>query len=311
MDVILAAINDAFTWQALLAIVIGTWAGIIIGGLPGLGSVVGLTIFLPFTFGMEPGSAFAFLLGMFAVTTTSDTISSVLLGIPGTAASQATVLDGYPMAMRGEASRAFGAAFTVSALGGVIGAVFLAFSIPIVRPLILSFASPEFFLLGVLGLTMVGSLSGDSIVKGMIAAVLGLMLSMVGYAEMGAIARRDNHARNTRGLNLTCKVKLSIRASVDQQEVSVGQPQDGAITCARVHGYIDHLGQIQIAQLFGPMIRVEGESTNTLFASHEQVPGVWVIGDLQIHTCAALVLTSVLEVCGRWNYFNGCDLGAA
>ncbi len=176
-------------WPAIGYLLAGIFIGLFFGAVPGLSGLVGLAILLPFTFEMNSVSAFAFLLGMFAVTTTSDTIASVLLGIPGTAASQATVLDGYPMAMRGEAARAFGAAFTVSALGGVIGAIFLGLSIPIVRPLILSFASPEFFLLGVLGLTMVGSLSGDSIVKGMIAAVLGLMLSMVGYAEMGALAR--------------------------------------------------------------------------------------------------------------------------
>ena len=176
-------------WPAVGYLLAGIFIGLFFGAVPGLSGLVGLAILLPFTFEMSSVSAFAFLLGMFAVTTTSDTIASVLLGIPGTAASQATVLDGYPMAMRGEAARAFGAAFTVSALGGVIGAIFLGLSIPIVRPLILSFASPEFFMLGVLGLTMVGSLSGDSIVKGMIAAVLGLMLSMVGYAEMGALAR--------------------------------------------------------------------------------------------------------------------------
>lgn len=176
-------------WPALGYLFGGVLIGLYFGVVPGLSGLVGMAILLPFTFEMNSISAFAFLLGMFAVTTTSDTIASVLLGIPGTAASQATILDGHPMAKQGEASRAFGAAFTVSALGGVIGAIFLGFSIPIVRPLILSFASPEFFFLGVLGLTLVGSLSGGSIVKGMLSAVFGLMLSMVGYAEMGAIAR--------------------------------------------------------------------------------------------------------------------------
>ena len=176
-------------WPALGYLFGGVLIGLYFGVVPGLSGLVGMAILLPFTFEMNSISAFAFLLGMFAVTTTSDTIASVLLGIPGTAASQATILDGHPMAKQGEASRAFGAAFTVSALGGVIGAIFLGFSIPIVRPLILSFASPEFFLLGVLGLTLVGSLSGGSIVKGMLSAALGLMLSMVGYAEMGAIPR--------------------------------------------------------------------------------------------------------------------------
>ncbi|HEX9583820.1 MAG TPA: tripartite tricarboxylate transporter permease, partial [Gammaproteobacteria bacterium] len=189
LDAALAGLLLVAQWPAIGYLILGVTIGLYFGAMPGLSGLVGLAILLPFTFGMDSGSAFALLLGMFAVTTTSDTIASVLLGIPGTVSSQATVLDGYPMAVRGEAARAFGAAFTVSALGGVIGALFLGLSIPIVRPLILSFASPEFFLLGVLGLTMVGSLSGGSIVKGMLAAVLGLMLSMIGYAEMGAIAR--------------------------------------------------------------------------------------------------------------------------
>ena len=130
----LAGLVLVVKWPAIGYLVLGVFVGLFFGAVPGLSGLVGLAILLPFTFDMSPVSAFAFLLGMFAVTTTSDTIASVLLGIPGTAASQATVLDGYPMAMRGEASRAFGAAFTVSALGGVIGAVFLGLSIPIFRP---------------------------------------------------------------------------------------------------------------------------------------------------------------------------------
>ena len=115
--------------------------------MPGLGGIIGMLLLLPFTFDMEPLSAIALLLGLFAVTTTSDTIASVMLGIPGTAASQATILDGYPLAKRGEAPRAFGAAFAVSAYGGIFGAVALAISLPIVQPLILAFGSPEIFAL--------------------------------------------------------------------------------------------------------------------------------------------------------------------
>src|SRR5690606_29014025 len=98
-------------------------------------------------------------------------------------------LDGHPMALRGEAARAFGAAFTVSAVGGVLGAIVLSASIPLVRPLILSFASPEYFLLAVLGLTMVGALSGASMLKGWTAAIFGVVLSTVGYADQIAIPR--------------------------------------------------------------------------------------------------------------------------
>ena len=188
-DAVLTGLYLVIAWPAIGYLALGVVIGLYFGAVPGLSGLVGMAILLPFTFGMEPVSAIAFLLGMFAVTTTSDTISSVLLGIPGTAASQATILDGYPMAMRGEAARAFGAAFTVSAVGGLLGAVILGISIPIVRPLILSFTQPEFFMLGVLGLTMVGSLSGGSMTKGLLAALLGLLLSYIGYATTGAVAR--------------------------------------------------------------------------------------------------------------------------
>ena len=188
-EAVVAGLASVVAWPAFGWLTLGVAIGLYFGAVPGLSGLVGMAILLPFTFGMEPVSAFAFLLGMFAVTTTSDTIASVLLGIPGTAASQATILDGYPMAMRGEAARAFGAAFTVSAVGGLLGAAILGLSIPIVKPLILSFAQPEFFLLGLLGLTMVGSLSGGSMVRGLIAALFGLTLSYVGYSVTGGTPR--------------------------------------------------------------------------------------------------------------------------
>ena len=188
-DAALSGLVSVVAWPAIGYLFLGVVIGLYFGAVPGLSGLVGMAILLPFTFSMEPVPALAFLLGMFAVTTTSDTIASVLLGIPGTAASQATILDGYPMAMKGEASRAFGAAFTVSAVGGLLGAVVLGLSIPIVKPLILSFTQAEFFMLGLLGLAMVGSLSGDSILRGLIAALVGLGLSYVGYAENGAVPR--------------------------------------------------------------------------------------------------------------------------
>ena len=188
-DAALSGLVLVVAWPAIGYLFLGVFIGLYFGAVPGLSGLVGMAILLPFTFSMEPVAALAFLLGMFAVTTTSDTIASVLLGIPGTAASQATILDGYPMAMKGEASRAFGAAFTVSAVGGLLGAVVLGLSIPIVKPLILSFTQAEFFMLGLLGLAMVGSLSGDSILRGLTAALIGLGLSFVGYAENGAVPR--------------------------------------------------------------------------------------------------------------------------
>ena len=176
-------------WPAFGFMLLGILLGIWLGAVPGLGGILGLVILLPFTFGMEPVAAFALLLGMYAVTSTADTIASVMLGIPGTAASQATILDGYPLAQKGEARRAFGAAYAVSAFGGVLGALILAVSLPIVLPVILAFGSPELFALAVLGLSMIGSLSGGSILKGLVSGLLGLLIATVGYAETVAIPR--------------------------------------------------------------------------------------------------------------------------
>ena len=128
-----------FQWPAFGFLLIGILAGLWLGAVPGLGGALGIVLALPFTYGMEPAQAIALLLGIYAVTATSDTIPSVLLGIPGTSASQATVLDGHPLARMGQARRAFGAAFTVSAIGGIIGAIMLAVSLPLALPIILKF----------------------------------------------------------------------------------------------------------------------------------------------------------------------------
>jgi TctA family transporter len=175
-------------WPAIGYLLLGVLIGVFFGAVPGLSGLTALALMLPFTYKLAPATAFAFLLGMFAVTTTADCIAAILLAI-GTVASQATVLDGHAMTVKGQAARALSAAFTCSMVGGVIGAVFLALSIPVVRPLILAFASPEFFVIGVLGLTMVGVLSGKSMAKGLVAAMLGLILSFVGYAKLDGIPR--------------------------------------------------------------------------------------------------------------------------
>ena len=104
MEAVLDGLRLVLVWPAPGYMLLGVAIGMFFGAVPGLGGLVGMAILLPFTFGMEPQIAFAFILGMYAVTTTADTLASVLLGSPGTAASQATILDGYPMAQKGQAS---------------------------------------------------------------------------------------------------------------------------------------------------------------------------------------------------------------
>jgi putative tricarboxylic transport membrane protein len=166
----------------LLFMFLGIGVGLVIGLLPGLGGTVGMSILLPFIFGMDPFTGMALLIGMAAVVHTGDTFPSILLGIPGSSGSQATIMDGYPLAKKGKAATALGAAFFCSMIGGIIGAFVLFLAIPVARPLVLAFGSPELFMMSMLGLSMVGILSGKSAIKGLIVGLLGLMLGSIGAA---------------------------------------------------------------------------------------------------------------------------------
>ena len=166
---------------------LGVVIGLVLGVIPGLGGLVGLSLLLPFTFSMDPYTALAFLMGLSAVSATSDTIPAVLFGVPGTVASAATILDGFPMARKGEAGRAFGAAFTASVMGGLFGAVLLGVSIPVLRPIMLAIASPELLAICVFGLSLAAVLAGGSPLKGMVAVCLGLILAAIGEDTAGEL----------------------------------------------------------------------------------------------------------------------------
>ena len=168
---------------------LGIIIGFAVGILPGLGGPTTLALMLPFVVKMNPVQAFAFLLGMAAVTNTTGDITSILIGVPGEPTTAATIVDGHPMAKKGEAGRALGAALMSSLVGAIFGAFALAAAIPIVRPLVLTFGSPEFFMLALLGITFVASLSGDVLLKGVIAGGIGLFLSTVGLCPMSSVQR--------------------------------------------------------------------------------------------------------------------------
>jgi len=144
---------------------------------------------LPFIYKMDPTSAFAFLLGSNSVTATTGDITSILFGVPGEGTTASTIVDGHPMAKKGEAGRALGAALMSSLVGAIFGAFVLALAIPIASPLVLSIGSPEFFMLALLGITFVGSLSGGNIVKGLMAGGLGLMISTIGLDPIRGVPR--------------------------------------------------------------------------------------------------------------------------
>ncbi len=172
-------LTQLFTFDTFGLMMLGISIGFFVGILPGMGGPTALALMLPFIVTMTPVQAFAFLLGMSSVTSTTGDITSVLIGIPGEPTTAATIVDGHPMAKKGEAGRALGAVLMSSLVGAIFGSVALAVAIPVIRPLVLSFKSPEFFMLSVLGITFVAALSGENMLKGLISGGIGLLVSTV------------------------------------------------------------------------------------------------------------------------------------
>jgi len=183
------AVETLLTWDHFTYLLVGTFMGLLVGLLPGLGGLAGLSILLPFVYGMEPSHALALMIGLLAPTTTSDTFPAVLMGIPGTSASQATVMDGFPMAQKGEATRALGAAFASSLIGGLFGALILTFAIVFARPLVLAIGFGEQLMLILIALSFIGMLTGRHAIKGFAAGGLGLLIGSIGFAPISGEER--------------------------------------------------------------------------------------------------------------------------
>jgi len=181
LDVAFSTLFDLLTTPRLLFLMaIAVPMGVFFGSTPGLGGKLGLVLLIPFVYNMDQLTGAVFLCAMHAVVHTGGSIPSILIGVPGDGPAAATALDGYAMTKKGEAGRALGASFGASTVGGLLGAMFLGLSLPILEPIILNFSPAEFFLLAILGITFIATLSGDSFVKGMIVGLFGLMCAFIG-----------------------------------------------------------------------------------------------------------------------------------
>jgi putative tricarboxylic transport membrane protein len=177
------------TPQAILFMVIGCVYGLIIGILPGLGGVVAMTLLLPFTFGYEFAATLALMLGAHIGTIWGSSVTSILFNVPGAAKSLPLIFDGYPMTLRGEGERALGASAMAALLGGVIGAIFLALCIPIVRPLMLALGPAEYLMMALWGMTLIATFSEGSLLKGLISACAGVLIAFIGMDPVTATPR--------------------------------------------------------------------------------------------------------------------------
>jgi len=182
MSVLLSALDQVMSVMHLSYLMLGVVIGLVVGIIPGLGGIAGMSLLLPFIYGMDASVGLGMLMGLVAVVPTGDTFTSVLMGIPGSSSSQATVMDGFPLAKKGQAARALSAAFLSSMIGGVVGAIILSLFILVARPVVLAFSSAELFMLTLLGLSVVASLSGGSVFKGLAACGMGLLVGTIGGA---------------------------------------------------------------------------------------------------------------------------------
>lgn len=181
----LLSVVDPLTICLILA---GVVIGIVFGSIPGLTSTMAVALCLPLTYGMSPVNGIGMLIGLYVGGTSGGLISAILLKIPGTASSIATVFDGGPLADKGEAGKALGVGILTSFVGGLLSIFALMFISPYLAKVTLAFTSAEYFSIAVFALTIISSLSGDSLVNGILAGLFGIALSLVGIAPVdGAI----------------------------------------------------------------------------------------------------------------------------
>jgi putative tricarboxylic transport membrane protein len=178
-----------FDPSLLLLVALGTFAGIYIGAIPGLSVTMAVSILISFTFAWEVNDALCLMVGIFMGGVYGGSRTAILLNIPGAPSAIATALDGYPLAQKGEAGQAIGLSTVMSVIGGFIGILVLALAAPVVSDFALTVQPRDYMLLGILGILLVGSLSGESLAKGVVAGAFGLLIGIVGLDPLTAEER--------------------------------------------------------------------------------------------------------------------------
>ena len=189
IDAWISAAGIVFQWQNMIIIIGVSLIGLIIGFLPGIGPLTAMPLFLPITYGMQPGPALILLAVLYMSVTYGGSLSAILLNTPGTAASAATCLDGYPMAKQGKGGVAIGISMMSSFIGGFVGLAGLIFLSPLIAGFALKFQPAEYFMLAVLGLVLIAASSKGSVLKSFIAGGFGFLVSSIGMDLMSGHAR--------------------------------------------------------------------------------------------------------------------------
>lgn len=182
-------LHNLLNFEVMIALVLGLTVSIIVGALPGLSASMAVALLIPITFGMNPVAALVMLSGVYTGAIYGGSITAILLHTPGTPASAATAIDGYELAKEGKGFKAIGIATISSVIGGTISAIALLFLSPPLSLISLKFGPLEYFAMGIFGLSIIGSLAGDSMVKGLMGTLFGLFIGMIGLDHMNGIPR--------------------------------------------------------------------------------------------------------------------------
>ena len=182
MEALISSFVNLFAPDTLIALMVGVCGGMVIGALPGLSATMGIALLIPVTYGMNPAAALTMLAAIYTSAIYGGSISAILIHTPGTPSSAATCLDGYPMTQKGEALHAIGLSTVSSCIGGFLSAIALLIIAPLLAKVSLAFSSSEYFLIAIFGLTLIASLAGKSVIKGLIAGAIGLMAGLIGMS---------------------------------------------------------------------------------------------------------------------------------
>lgn len=166
--------------QVWIGLVVGVVGGMVVGAMPGLSGGMAIALLLPVTYSMEPVAALVMLMAIYTAAMTGGSISAILMHTPGTPANAATAMEGYPLTKQGRGLEAIGMSMLSSGIGGLLSAIALLVIAPPLSKVSLMFSEPETFLISVFGLTVIGSLAGNSILKGLLMGLVGLFLATVG-----------------------------------------------------------------------------------------------------------------------------------
>lgn len=264
MDILLQAVLTAVSPMNLSINFMGVMVGMIVGALPGLGSVVAITVCLPFTFGMDNVAAIALLLGVYCGSISGGSISSILINTPGTPQSAATALDGYPMAKLGKAAQALGWALAASVFGGIFSCIILILAAPQIALFALEFGALETFALVLMGLTCISSVSAGNQFKGLAAGVLGLLLACVGSTPFSGEMRFTfkTFALNS-GVDLVAVIvgvfavsEVINRAELMLYEARVRPMQAGSIHFPRLSNWVGRIAVLIKSSIIGTIVGI-------------------------------------------------------